>query len=181
MLLLIPLLTMRLFAEEKKLGTIELLFTNPIRDVEIVLGKYLACFTVFFLMLVLTILYPILLEVVYSLEIAPLAAGYLGLLLLGASFIACGTFISSLTENQIVAAMSTVGVLVFFWFIDWNEGIAGEKAVQILHQLSLFEHFSNFSKGVIDIADIAYYISLIAFFLFLTLRSLESRKWRGIK
>lgn len=180
-LLLIPLLTMRLFAEEKKLGTIELLFTNPIRDIEIVMGKYLACLAVFFLMVVLTFLYPVLLEVVFSVEIGPLISGYLGLFLLGASFIACGLFISSLTENQIVAAMSTVGVLVFFWFIDWNEGIAGEKAVVILHQFSLFEHFFNFPRGVIDVADVVYFLSVIAFFLFLTLCSLESRKWRGVK
>jgi ABC-2 type transport system permease protein len=181
MLLLIPLLTMRLFAEEKKLGTIELLFTNPLRDIEIVLGKYMACLTVFVLMLILTFIYPIMLEVVYSLEIGPIIAGYTGLFLIGASFIACGIFISSLTENQIVAAISTVGVFVFFWFIDWNEGIAGEQAIEVLHQFSLFEHFFNFPRGVIDLKDIVYYLSLITFFLFLTLRSLESRKWRGIK
>jgi len=181
MLLLVPLLTMRLFAEEKKLGTIELLFTNPVRDIEIVMGKYLACFAVFVVMVMLTFLYPVLLEVVFSVEPGPLLAGYLGVLLLGASFIACGIFISSLTENQVVAAMATVGVLVFFWFIDWNEGIAGEKAVVILHEISLFEHFSNFTRGVIDVSDVVYYISLISLFLFLTLRSLETRKWRGIK
>ncbi len=181
MLLLIPLLTMRLFAEEKKLGTIELLYTNPIRDAEIVAGKYLSCLTVFIIMLFLTLLYPVLLEVVFSVEIGPLLAGYIGLLLLGAAFIACGIFISSLTENQIVAAMATVGVLVFFWFIDWNEGIAGEQAVEVLHRLSLFEHFTNFTKGVIDISDIVYYVSLIAFFLFCTLCSLEVRKWSGNK
>jgi ABC-2 type transport system permease protein len=179
MLLLLPLLTMRLFAEEKKLGTIELLFTNPLRDSEIVLGKYGACLAVFIAMLALTLLYPVLLAIVYSVEIGPLLAGYAGLFLLGASFIACGIFVSSVTENQIVAAIATIGVLVFFWFIDWNEGIAGEKAVHILHQFSLFEHFFNFTRGVIDTQDLIYYISLIALFLFLTLRSLESRKWRG--
>lgn len=179
MLLLLPLLTMRLFAEEKKLGTIELLFTNPLRDREILLGKYSACLAVFLVMLLLTLLYPILLAIVYSIEIGPIAAGYAGLFLLGASFIACGIFVSSLTENQIVAAIVTIGVLVFFWFIDWNEGIAGQQAIVILHQFSLFEHFSNFTRGVIDTQDVVYYLSLIVFFLFLTLRSLESRKWRG--
>jgi len=180
LLLLLPLLTMRLFAEEKKLGTIELLLTNPLRDSEILFGKYLACLGVFTLMLVLTFLYPVLLAVVYNVDIGPVAAGYAGLFLLGATFIACGIFISSLTENQIVAAIATMGVLVFFWFIDWNEGIAGEKAVFILHQFSLFEHFFNFTRGVIETEDIAYYLSLIAFFLFLTQRSMESRKWRGL-
>jgi len=180
MLLLLPLLTMRLFAEEKKLGTIELLLTNPLRDSEILFGKYLACLGVFLLMLVLTFLYPILLAIVYSVDIGPVAAGYAGLFLLGAAFLACGIFISSLTENQIVAAIATMGVLVFFWFIDWNEGIAGEQAVRILHQFSLFEHFFNFTRGVIETEDIVYYLSLIAFFLFLTQRSMESRKWRGL-
>jgi len=180
MLLLLPLLTMRLFAEEKKLGTIELLFTNPLRDSEILLGKYTACLTVFCVMLALTLLYPVLLAIVYRVEIGPIAAGYLGLFLLGASFIACGIFVSSLTENQVVAAIATIGVLVFFWFIDWNEGIAGETAMVILHQFSLFEHFFTFSRGVIDTKDIIYYLSLTGFFLFLTMRSLESRKWRGL-
>ncbi len=178
-LLLLPLLTMRLFAEEKKLGTIELLFTNPLRDSEIVLGKYAACLMVFVTMLALTLLYPVLFAIVYHVEIGPVCAGYLGLFLLGAAFIACGILVSSLTENQIVAAIATIGVLVFFWFIDWNEGIAGEKAVLILHQFSLFEHFFNFTRGVIDTPDVIYYVSLITFFLFLTLRSVESRKWRG--
>ncbi len=181
LLLLLPLLTMRLFSEEKKLGTIELLFTNPIHDMEILAGKYIACLFVFCIMLLLTILYPILLAVVFSVETGPLIACYLGLFLLGSSFIACGTFISSLTENQVVAAITTVGVLVFLWFIDWNEGIAESAGVTILHQLSLSEHFFNFIKGVIDIDDVVYYLSFISFFLFLTIGSLESRKWRGKK
>jgi ABC-2 type transport system permease protein len=176
---LIPLLTMRLFSEEKKLGTIELLFTNPIRDIEIILGKYLACLMVYTIMLLLTFLYPILLEVVFSVEIGPLISGYLGLFLLGAACIACGIFLSSLTENQIVAAISTVGVLLFMWLIDWNEGIAGQKMITILHQISLSEHFFNSIKGVIDIDDIVYYLSFTAFFLYLTVCSLESRNWRG--
>jgi len=179
MLLLMPMLTMRLFAEEKKLGTIELLYTNPLRDIEIVLGKYLACLAVLILMLALTTLYPVLLAIVFSVELGPLVAGYLGLFLLGATFLACGIFVSSLTENQIIAAMGTVGLLSLLWFIDWNEGIAGQAAITILHQLSLFEHFSNFSRGVIDLADVVYYLSLIGFFLFLTMRSLETRNWSG--
>ena len=176
---LIPLLTMRLFSEEKKLGTIELLFTNPIRDIEVILGKYLACLMVYTLMLLLTFLYPILLEVVFSVDIGPLISGYMGLFLLGAASIACGIFLSSLTENQIVAAISTVGVLLFMWLIDWNEGIAGQKMITILHQISLSEHFFNSIKGVIDIDDIVYYLSLTAFFLYLTVCSLESRNWKG--
>ena len=104
-----------------------------------------------------------------------------GLFLMGGACIACGIFLSSLTENQVVAAMSTIGVLLLFWFLDWNEGIAGSAAVQVLHQLSFSEHFLNFIRGVIDIDDVVYYLSVSAFFLFLTRCSLESRKWRGIK
>jgi len=181
MLLLLPLLTMRLFSEEKKLGTIELLYTHPVRDWAIIMGKYLACLFVLVVMLALTFLYPILLNIVFSVELGPLVTGYLGLFLLGGAFIACGIFVSSLTENQIVAAMITAGILILFWSIDWNEGIAGTKVMTILHQLSLFEHFYNFPRGVIDISDVVYYLSLTFFFLFLTLCSLESRQWRGKK
>jgi len=181
MLLLLPLLTMRLFSEEKKLGTIELLYTHPIRDMAIIMGKYLACLLVLVVMLALTFLYPILLNIVFSIELGPLVTGYFGLFLLGTAFIACGVFVSSLTENQIVAAMITVGILILFWSIDWNEGIAGTKVMTILHQFSLFEHFYNFPRGVIDISDVVYYLSVSFFFLFLTLCSLESRQWRGKK
>ena len=178
---LLPLLTMRLFAEEKKLGTIELLYTSPLRDLDIIMGKYLACLAVYVLMLALTLLYPVLLAIVFSIEIGPLVAGYSGLLLLGAACIACGIFLSSLTENQIVAAISTVGVLLFMWLIDWNEGIAGTQAVIVIHQVSLSEHFLNFIKGVIDIDDVVYYLSFIFLFLYLTRCSLETRNWRPDK
>lgn len=178
---LIPLLTMRLFAEEKKLGTIELLFTNPLRDADIIIGKYLACVLVLVLMILLTFLYPALLAAVFSLDPGPVAAGYLGIFLMGAACIACGIFLSSLTENQIVAAMSTVGVLLVLWFLDWNEGIAGSATVVVLHQLSFSEHFFNFIRGVIDLDDVVYYLSMIVLFLFFTRCSLASRKWRGIK
>lgn len=177
---LIPILTMRLFAEEKKLGTIELLFTSPLRDGDIILGKYIACLIVYTLMLLLTLLYPALLAAVYEVETGPLLAQYLGLFLLGASCIACGLFLSSLTENQIVAAITTFGVLLFMWNIDWNEAIAGSRTVTMLHQLSLSEHYLDFIKGVIDSDGIIYYCSFIFFFLFLTFRSLESRRWRGV-
>lgn len=180
LLSLMPLLTMRLFAEEKKLGTLELLLTNPLRDADIIIGKYCACVLVLVLMIVLTFLYPALLAVVFSLDPGPVAAGYLGIFLMGAACIACGMFLSSLTENQIVAAMSTVGMLLFLWFLDWNEGIAGPAAVAVLHQLSFSEHFFNFIRGVIDLHDVVYYLSLIALFLFFTRCSLASRRWSGI-
>ena len=113
-----PLLTMRLFAEEKKLGTIELLFTYPFRDIEILLGKFLACMTMLSIMLGLTLIYPVILAIVDQVEVGPLVASYLGLFLLGSAFVSCGIMISSLTENQIVAALVTYGCLLVFWFID---------------------------------------------------------------
>jgi len=179
-LTLIPLLTMRLFAEEKKMGTIELLFTSPVRDFDIIMGKYCACLLVYALMLVLTLLYPALIALYFSIEPGPLLTCYLGLLLLGAACIACGTFVSSLTENQIVASIVTVAVLLTLWNLDWNEGIAGARAVAVLHQVSLSEHFLNFIKGVIDTDSVVYYLSLVFFFLFLTRCSLASRSWRGL-
>lgn len=181
LLLTIPLLTMRLFAEEKKLGTIELLFTYPFRDSEILLGKFLACLTVFCVMIGLTVLYPVLLAIVYEVEVGPLAASYLGLFLLGAAFISCGIMVSSLTENQIVAALVSSGIILAFWFVDWNEAAMTPAMAEVLHHISFFEHFYNFARGVIETKDIIYFILFTFFFLFLTLRSLESRRWRGMR
>jgi ABC-2 type transport system permease protein len=180
-LTLIPLLTMRLFAEEKKMGTIELLFTAPVRDLDIILGKYCACVLVYALMLGLTLLYPALIGLYFSVAPGPLLACYLGLFLLGAACIACGTFVSSLTENQIVASIVTVAVLLTLWNLDWNEGVAGRQVVAVLHQISLSEHFLNFIKGVIDTDSVVYYLSLVFFFLFLTRCSLAARTWQGLK
>ena len=181
LLFTIPLLTMRLFSEEKKLGTIELLFTYPFRDIEILLGKYLACLTVFSIMLGFTVLYPILLAIVYQVELGPLIASYLGMFLLGSAFISCGIMVSSLTENQIVAALVTSGIILTFWFIDWNEAAVSPSVAVVLHHLSFFEHFYNFVRGVINTKDIIYFMLFIFFFLFLTLRSLEARRWRGLR
>jgi ABC-2 type transport system permease protein len=181
LLFTIPLLTMRLFAEEKKLGTMELLFTYPFRDIEIVLGKFLACLVMLSLMLLLTLLYPILLAVIYQVEVEPLTASYLGMFLIGSAFISCGIMVSSLTENQIVAALVTYGFILIFWFIDWNEAAASPAVAEVLHHFSFFEHFYNFARGVINTKDVVYFLLFIFFFLFLTLRSLESRQWRGMR
>jgi gliding motility-associated transport system permease protein len=180
-LLVLPLLTMRLFAEEKKLGTIELLWTYPVRDGEIVVGKFLACWIFFLVMLLPTAINPIIFFRFYQFSVGPLLAAYLGIFLLGTAFIACGCFISSLTENQVVSAMATYGILVFFWFLTWNEEVADERIVHVLLRLSLFDHFYNFSRGVIDTRDVAFFVFFVALFLFLTLESLGVRKWRGVR
>ncbi len=180
-LLVLPLLTMRLFAEERKLGTIELLWTYPLRDRDIVTGKFLASWIFFLIMLLPTLVGPLLFYQYYQFDIGPLAAAYAGMLLLGTAFIACGLFISSLTENQVVAAMGTYGILVFFWFMTWNEEVADQKLIRVLLRLSLFDHFYNFSRGVIDSKDVVFFLLFVAFFLFLTLQSLAARTWRGVR
>jgi ABC-2 type transport system permease protein len=180
MLLLLPLISMRLFAEEKKLGTIELLFTNPLRDADILLGKYIAGLLVISLMLLLTALYPLLLAVIHTVPVPVVIAGYAGLFLIGACFLACGMFLSSLTEHQSVAAISTTGLLILFWFIDRNAESAGEYAARLLKHLSLFRHFFNFARGVIDTKNIIYFVSVISAGLLLTLLSITSRHWKGM-
>lgn len=179
MLLMMPILTMRLFAEEKKTGTIELLLTYPVRDVEVLLGKYAAALTLFLAMLSLTAFYPGLVAYFARLEPGPILAGYLGLALMGVTFLAIGILASSLTENQIVASVATFGVLLVFWAIGWSANFAGPVWGKLLSHLSLLEHFGSFSKGVIDTKDVIYYLNFTILALFLTLRSLESKRWRG--
>jgi ABC-2 type transport system permease protein len=179
MLLMMPILTMRLFAEEAKSGTIELLLTYPVRDGEVLLGKYLAALLVFVGMLALTLVYPLLVAWTTRVDGGPLLTGYLGLLLQGAAFIAVGLLISSLTENQIVAAVATFGTLLIFWVISWASDSAGGTLGRVLSHLSLTEHFDAFAKGVIDTKDLIYYLNLTILALFLTLRSLDSKRWRG--
>lgn len=180
-LLILPLITMRLFAEERKLGTIELLWTYPVRDGDIVAGKFLAAWLLFLVMLLPTAINPAVFHHFHPFDPGPLFAAYLGALLLGTSFIACGMFVSSLTENQVVSAMVTYGILVFFWFLTWNEEAAGEQLLPILLGVSLFDRFFNFTRGVIDTRDVVFFVVFTAFFLFLTLLSLSARKWRGVR
>ncbi|HVN86290.1 MAG TPA: ABC transporter permease [Candidatus Binatia bacterium] len=179
LLLVIPLLTMRLFAEEKKLGTIELLLTYPLRDRTIVGAKYAACAAVLLVLLFGTLGYAAYLNVLQPLPWTPLLSGFLGLLLLGLSFIACGVFISALTENQVVAAIGTLGILLLFWVLTWNEAATSPQVLRVLAQVSMFDHFETFARGVIDARDVLYFVFFISFFNFLTLRALESRTWRG--
>jgi ABC-2 type transport system permease protein len=185
MLLMLPLLTMRLLAEEKKAGTFELLLTYPLRDLETVLGKFFACFLVFAMMIGFTIAYPLFLAAIQTpgmgggIEIGPLISNYVGLLLLGGAFIAFGILASSLTSNQIIAAVISFGALLLFWLIGFSENAVGPVLGAILRHISLLQHFENFSKGLINSQDVIYYLNVIIFCLFLTLRSLESNKWRG--
>lgn len=177
LLLTVPLLTMRLFAEEKKLGTIELLFTYPLSDLEILLAKLVACTLAACALLAAT---TVSLAYLYHLQpfaLGPLAAGYLGLALLAVSFVACGTFLSTLTDNQVVAAMSTVGMLLLLWILSWNEAAPGIPGLGWVSRLSIFNHFEGFSRGVIESKDLVYFACLVAFAAAATLASLGSRAW----
>jgi ABC-2 type transport system permease protein len=179
LLLLMPLITMRLFAEERRSGTIELLLTYPVRDGAVLIAKYLAALALYALMLALTLLYPGIVAYFTRLEWGPLLSGYLGLLLMGATFLAVGIFASSLTENQIVASITTFGVLLFLWVIGWSAEYVGGGWGRVLSHLSLLDHFDTFARGVLDTKDIVYYLNVTILALFLTLRSLEARRWKG--
>lgn len=179
LLLLMPLVTMRLFAEERRSGTIELLLTYPVRDGAVLIGKFLAALALYALMIALTLLYPGIVAYFTRLEWGPLVTGYVGLLLLGATFLAVGIFASSLTENQIVAAIVTFGVLLIFWVIGWSADYAGGTWAKVLTDLSILEHYDSFSKGIFDTKDIVYYLLFTLVALFLSLRSLEARRWKG--
>jgi len=179
MLLMTPLLTMRLLAEEKKTGTMELLLTYPVKDIEVVMGKYLACFTVFLAMIFSTLTYPILLVVLGEPEVTPIVTGYIGLILLGIAFISLGMFASSLTENQIISASVAFGTLFVFWLLSYSITFVDPGLGRVISYISITEHLESLAKGVVDTEDIIYYINFAFLFLFLTLRSIESKRWRG--
>ena len=181
LLLIAPLLTMRLFAEERRQGTLELLWTYPVRDAELIAGKFAAALLVLAAMLVLTASFPLTIAFFYPVHFASVFTGYLGLFLLGASFLACGVFVSSLTDSQLVAGTVTFGLLLFFWVLTWNQAAANETLIATLTQVSLFDRFFLFARGAIDSKDLTFFLFFVGFFLFATLLSLESRRWRGIR
>lgn len=179
LLLLIPVLTMRLLAEEKGSGTIELLMTFPITDTQVVLGKFLATFLVYLLMLVPTLVYVGVIRVFGGTEWGPLVTAYLGLVLLGGAFIAVGMFCSSLARNQIVAGVLGIGILLLLWVLGAASSVLGPRLSSIVSYLSLNDHFTNFGQGVIDLKDVVFYLSFTAGALFLTVKTLESSRWRA--
>ena len=173
-----PILTMRLLAEEQKLGTMELLLTAPVRDYEVVVAKFLASFVILGTTVALTLFYVILLSYYSTPDLGPILSGYLGFMLYGSAALAIGLLASSLTGNQIVAAVVGFGIILLFTVIDRVSGILGGTVSDVLEQLSLTFHFDAFAKGVIDTSDIIYFLILTVVFLFFTTRSLESRRWR---
>ncbi len=178
LVILVPMITMRAYAEEKKGGTYELLLTSPLRTGEIVLGKFLASFVFICIMLGMTGVYPAVLIAFGNPEIGVLLAGYLGLLLLATSFVAVGLLTSSFTENQIIAAVSGLVATMLLYIIGWPADTAGEVLGPLLRYLSATDHFADMVNGLIDTQDLVYFASLILLSLFLTQRSVESLRWR---
>jgi len=179
-LFMLPMITMATFADEKRRGTMELLMTSPITNLQVILGKFFASLIFFLVMLLPTLLYQIFILLYSSPRMAfgPIFSGYLGLLLLGGSLIALGIFISTLTENQIVAASVTFGAFLILWVIDLSARSGGTTFQEVLSYLSILNHFEDFSKGVIDTSSLVIYASFIFLGLFLTFRSIESLRWR---
>jgi ABC-2 type transport system permease protein len=178
-LFLMPMVTMRTYAEEKRSGTIELLLTSPITDWQIILGKFLGAMSLYATMLAVTLIHLTLLFIYGRPEWKPIVTAYLGLLLLGGCFISVGLFISSLTKNQIVAGMVTFAVFLLLWVITWIGSFSGPTVDQLTQYLSIIDHLDDFGKGVLDTTHIIYYLSFITFGLFLTAKSVDSERWRG--
>ncbi|MDQ3700436.1 MAG: ABC transporter permease [Chloroflexota bacterium] len=179
LLLIIPVLTMRLLAEEKSTGTIELLMTFPVTDSHVVLGKFLATYLVYLAMLVPTLVYVGVIKVFGNSEWGPLVTAYVGLMLLGGAFIAVGMLSSSLARNQIVAGVVGIGILLLLWVLGAAGSVLGPRLSGLVGYLSLNDHYQNFGQGVIDLKDVVFYLSFIAGALFLTVRVLESGRWRA--
>jgi len=178
-LFFIPLITMRLFAEEKRTGTIELLATSPIRDGEIILGKWLSAVLMYAIMLLFSALSFVFLFRYAHPDWKPIAIGFLGLLLEAGGLLALGTFISTTTRNQINAGAVTFAVCLALWILEWARGYEEATWAAVMSYMSVIPHFESFAKGVIDTKDLVYYVTLIFVGLFLTARSMESLRWRS--
>jgi len=178
-LFFVPMISMRLFAEEKRNGTIELLTTSPIRDVEVIVGKWLAAVVLYACLLLITAVNFLFLFKYGNPDWKPLAIAYLGLLLQAGSLLAIGTFISTLTKNQIIAGAVTFGVCLLLWVLEWVSGYETATWAKVLAYVSVITHFESFAKGVLDSKDAIFYVTMIFVGLFLTTRSMEALRWRS--
>lgn len=174
---LVPALTMRLVAEEKRSGTLDLLLACPLRDWELVLGKYLGSLAFSAVLLLSTVHYPLFLIVLGRPDYVPIAIGYLGALLLMGVFLAVGLWASTLTQSQVVAYVAAFGVVLLFWALDGLGNYAGGGFADLLTFLALSRHYDDFTRGILDSRHIVYYLSWVIFFLVLSSRSLSFRKW----
>jgi len=178
-LIVLPMITMRTYSEEKRSGTMELLLTSPITDFQIIMGKFLGAMGLYAAMLGITLVHMALLYWVSSPEWMPILTSYIGMLLMGGCFMAVGLLISSLTKNQIVAVVATFAVFMMFWMINWIAQFMSPASQTVLNYLSITSHLEDFMGGVIDTRHVVYYLSFIAFGLFLTARSVDVERWRG--
>jgi len=174
-LLIIPIITMRLLAEERRTGTLELLLTSPVKEIEIVLAKFLAGLTLPVLMLVLTASYAVVLGVYGDPDWGPIYGGFLGLLLLAAALTAIGLLMSGLTSNQIVAAVVAMGVGILLWMIDTLGYLLPDPLDAIVTQSSLVAHFTPFATGAMFLSDVGFFLAIVAGGLFLSVRALARR------
>ena len=179
LLFTLPLITMRTYSEEKRSGTIELLLTSPITDLQIVAGKFLGAMGLIAVMLAVTLPHIGVLFYFGNPEWKPIVTTYLGFFLMAGCFVAVGLFVSSVTRNQIVAGMATFAVFLMLWIIDWMGSFMGPTGQAVFEYLSITRHFDDFARGVIDTKHLVYYASVIVFGLVLTMRSVETERWRG--
>jgi ABC-2 type transport system permease protein len=178
-LFLLPMITMRLVAEEKRTGTIELLLTSPVRDSEIILGKWLGAMLLYMCVLGMSMLSIALLFIWGKPDLQPVLVAYLGLLLQGGSLLAIGTLISTTTKDQIVAVVVTFHLSLLLWLLSWFTAFGETSFTRVINYMSIVTHMENFSKGILDFKDVVFYVSLIFLALFLALRQMESLRWRA--
>jgi ABC-2 type transport system permease protein len=179
LLFVLPMITMRTYSEEKRSGTIELLLTAPLTDFQIIMGKFLGAMALYAAMLAVTFVHMGILYAFGKPEWIPIATSYLGMLLMGGCFISVGLLISSLTKNQIVAGMITFAVFLLLWVINWIGSFTGPTTQAVLDYLSITNHLDDFTRGILDTKHLVYYVTFIAFGLFLTARSVDTERWRG--
>jgi ABC-2 type transport system permease protein len=179
LLFVLPLITMRTYSEEKRSGTIELLLTSPLSDVQIILGKFLGAMALYTAMIAITAVHMALLFSYGNPEWKVVVTGYIGLLLMGGCFISVGLLISSLTKNQIVSGMVTFAVFLLLWVINWIASFTGPTTQSVLNYLSITDHFDDFTRGILDTKHLVYYFSVMSFGLFLTARSVDTERWKG--
>lgn len=178
-LFMLPMITMRIFSEDKRTGTMELLLTSPVTTTQIVLGKFLAAFVLYTVMVLTTCVYPLVIIFFGEPDVWPVVVSYAGVLAMGAASIGLGMWISSMTENQIIAAVGTFVALLFLWLVGWFSNFTTGFLGGFFKYVSIVEHFDDFSKGILDTGHVAYYVSLGGIALFLAHQSIESLRWRS--
>lgn len=180
LIFVVPFLSMRAFAEEKSQQTLELLFSYPFSDFDIVVGKLLGMIGFFILLMLPTLFYLGFLTWTHAdLDGGPIVMGYFGFLLLAMAYLSLGLFISAISENQVVSAVVTFGILVVFWILEWITGVTDGSWSHFLSMLSPLNHFRDFPLGIVDLSHIVYFIFFHLYFLFLTMRAIETRHWKG--